>query len=55
MAHHKDQQAAAAHVGSGAGKNDEPIGYCMLSLNEMVRGSSSWMRVALNAHNGETA
>ena len=38
MAHHDEQEAAAKHVGSGTGKNDEPIGYCMLSLNEMVRG-----------------
>jgi hypothetical protein len=36
MAHHKEQEAASTHVGSGAGKNDEPIGYCFLSLNEMV-------------------
>jgi hypothetical protein len=39
LVHSKEQAAAAEHLGSGAGKNDEPIGYCFLSLNEMVRGA----------------
>jgi hypothetical protein len=41
LAHQKEQEAASQHVGSGAGKHDEPIGYCAVSLNEMARLSST--------------
>ena len=47
LAHSKEQEAASQHVSSGAGKNDEPIGYCSLSLNEMLEKSASGAGVKL--------
>jgi hypothetical protein len=46
MVHSKDQAAAAEHVGSGTGKNDEPIGYCFLSLNEMASATAANIHVS---------
>jgi hypothetical protein len=45
MAHSKDQAAAAEHVGSGTGKNDEPIGYCFVSLNEMASSTAACIQI----------
>jgi hypothetical protein len=47
MVHAKEQEAAAQHVGSGMGKNDEPIGFCTLSLNEMLEHTRTGAGVKL--------
>jgi hypothetical protein len=51
MAHSKDQAAAAEHVGTGTGKNDEPIGYCFVSLNEMASSAAACIHVLLYCSN----
>ena len=47
MVHAKEQEAAAQHVGRGMGKNDEPIGFCLLSLNEMLEHTRTGAGVKL--------